>query len=77
MEHGFARKPMHLCLIKFGTGTNTRALPLPAQSGIALQIYAFVTPTYFKIAINSADGTPDPTGETWTFKYYIFVENGA
>jgi hypothetical protein len=77
INHGLGYKPMNLVMIKYHDGVRNRAMPLPAQSGISLQIYAYATTTDLKIAINRSAGGTDPTGETWVFKYYIFVENGA
>lgn len=78
VNHAFGYKPMHFVLIKFDDGRGTFvAEPLPAQYGASLQIYAFCTTNDLKIAINRDVAGSDPTGETWTFKYYIFVENGA
>lgn len=77
LNHNLGYKPMHFCLIKYAVSGVNRALPLPAYSGVSLYIYAYVSTTQFKILINRAVGGTDPTGETWVFKYYIFVENGA
>jgi len=77
INHNLGYKPAHLCLIKYAVSGVSRALPLPAYSGISLAIYAYVSTTQFKIMMNRQVGGTDPNGETWIFKYYIFVENGA
>lgn len=77
INHGLGYKPMHMVLIKFNDGSADKAMPLPSQYGISLQIYAYCTASNLVIAINRAPDGSDPTGQTWVFKYYIFVEQGA
>jgi len=78
--HGFNYKPMHFVLIKYDLSGIERTSPLPGAYGTANQIYARSTTTTLNIYLQRAPGTAeieDLTGVSWTFKYYIFVENGA
>lgn len=79
INHALGYKPMIAVMINFDrTGDGDIVMmPLPAQGGLSLQIYAYATTADLKIAINRAAAGTNPTGETWIFKYYIFVENGA
>ncbi len=78
IAHGYSYTPSCFCLVKWyvdaygGYRTNT----LPAQHGIPNQLSAKTDATNFYIMLYRGDTTDDYTGKTWTFKYYIFVEDG-
>lgn len=75
VAHGYSYVPAVVCFIKYASGGNNYFQPLPYGTP-AYQYQAYSNSTNFIIIFNS-DGTHDPTGESYQFKYFILAESGA
>ena len=81
VAHGLGYTPFHLCLIKVllsGTDYRGEMMPWYTDNGVDYY-YSSCNSTHFKIMFHKEDEFPehDYTGETATFKYQIFVEDGS
>jgi hypothetical protein len=69
---------MHLVYIKYvDVNSINRAQPLPAKYDADTFIDSYTTASDLVIILSRVGTTNNLTGKTWTFKYYIFVEDGA
>ena len=75
INHGYSYIPAGIVYAKYPFSGSYRYAMLPIRVGAGAVQY-FVDGTKLRIQISRADATDDLTGETWTFKYYIFVEDG-
>jgi len=78
IHHGFNYRPMHLVCIKYvDINSINRAQPLPAEYDADTLIDSYTTASDLVIVLSRIGTTNNLIGKTWTFKYYIFVEDGA
>lgn len=87
VTHGYGYNPASMAFVYAVTGAGSQfpidsymCLPASLGTGTVVQSFrCYADNNVFKIQfVVAPSGTPyDMTNTSWTFKYYIFVENGA
>lgn len=78
IAHGLGYVPSHLASVKYNVSGVQKSSPLPFRIGTPVLVDSYCDDTNLVIQVTNYDVAPADCGsDTYTFKYYIFVEEGV